>query len=102
MDSGQVTAIALASIISGTIMVGVIAQAWSASRSRHGTGGDGEPLPKRLDRIEERLDRLEQAIDTVAIELERGTEAQRFTAKLLAERLEVLPTARVASRDAAP
>ena len=41
---------------------------------------------------DERFARLEQAVDTMAIEIERMTEAQRFTAKLLSERANaVLP-----------
>ena len=41
---------------------------------------------------DERFARLEQAVDTMAVEIERMTEAQRFTAKLLAERANaVLP-----------
>ena len=41
---------------------------------------------------DERFARLEQAVDTMAIEIERMTEAQRFTAKLLSERVNaVLP-----------
>jgi hypothetical protein len=39
-----------------------------------------------------RLDRIEQAVEGVAIEVERVSEAQRFSARLLSERLpEVLP-----------
>ena len=34
----------------------------------------------------ERLERLEQAVDAIAIEIERMSESQRFTAKLLSER----------------
>lgn len=33
-----------------------------------------------------RLERMEQAIDSIAIEVERISEAQRFTTKLLSER----------------
>jgi hypothetical protein len=33
-----------------------------------------------------RLERMEQAIDSVAIEVERISEGQRFTTKLLSER----------------
>lgn len=33
-----------------------------------------------------RLERMEQAIDSIAVEVERISEAQRFTTKLLAER----------------
>jgi hypothetical protein len=35
---------------------------------------------------DERLERIEQAIDSIALEVERISEAQRFTTKLLAER----------------
>jgi hypothetical protein len=34
----------------------------------------------------DRLQRLEEAVDTIAVEIERMSEAQRFTAKLLLER----------------
>jgi hypothetical protein len=36
--------------------------------------------------IEARLERIEQAVDTIALELERVGEGQRFVTKLLAER----------------
>jgi hypothetical protein len=35
---------------------------------------------------EQRLERMERAIDSIAIEVERISEAQRFTTKLLADR----------------
>jgi hypothetical protein len=91
MESGQITSIILASLICGTITIGVLAQAWAARRSS--TPAKGGSVANRLDSLEDRLYRLEQAIDTVAVELERGTEAQRYTAKLLAERLDALPAA---------
>jgi len=49
--------------------------------------------PRPLTPIDDdRFARLEQAVDTMAIEIERMTEAQRFTAKLLSERANaVLP-----------
>jgi hypothetical protein len=52
-------------------------------------------IAKRLDRPspprvttdgEARLARIEQAVDAIAIEVERISEAQRFTTKLLSER----------------
>lgn len=91
MEISHITAIILTSIICGTIAIGAIAQA-IAGRVR----GGGGSMPKRLDAIEELVYRLEQAIDTVAVEVERGTEAQRFTAKLLAERRDAAPTATAA------
>lgn len=36
-----------------------------------------------------RLDRLQQSVDAIAVEVERISEGQRFTAKLLAERAAV-------------
>ena len=43
-------------------------------------------LTRQLTEISERLSRLEPAIDSMAVEVERISEAQRFTAKILAER----------------
>ena len=50
-----------------------------------------QPLPpvevtRRLDDILERLARLENGVDSTAVEVERISEAQRFTARVLAER----------------
>ena len=46
--------------------------------------------------VDERLYRIEQAVDAMAVEIERMAESQRFTARLLSERLpttEALPGA---------
>jgi hypothetical protein len=40
----------------------------------------------RRGETEARLERIEQAVDTIAIEMERIGEGQRFVTKLLAER----------------
>jgi hypothetical protein len=37
--------------------------------------------------LDQRLERIEQAVDAIAIEMERVSEGQRFTTKLLAERV---------------
>jgi hypothetical protein len=43
--------------------------------------------PREIGRVDDaRFERLEQAVDSIAIEIERMSEAQRFTAKLLSER----------------
>ena len=59
--------------------------AWYTVRKIRGTpiaSRDSEP------RIEDsRFARLEDAVDSIAIEVERIAEAQRFTAKLMSERL---------------
>ena len=41
-------------------------------------------ISNRLD-IEQRFDQLQQAVDAIAVEVERIAEAQRFSAKLLAD-----------------
>lgn len=44
-------------------------------------------IPTAAPRLEnDRLQRIEESIDTMALEIERMSEAQRFTAKLLLER----------------
>jgi hypothetical protein len=43
--------------------------------------------PERVPaEVSDRLQRMEQAIDSIAIEVERISEGQRFTTKLLADR----------------
>ncbi len=42
--------------------------------------------PKLPDELMERMARIEQIVETTAVEVERVSEAQRFTAKVLAER----------------
>lgn len=46
-----------------------------------------------LQQVEERLERMEQAIDAMAVEMERVSEGQRFTTRLLSEKAEARPTA---------
>jgi hypothetical protein len=43
-------------------------------------------LQRMFADISDRLSRLDGAIETIAVEVERVSEAQRFTAKVLAER----------------
>ena len=43
------------------------------------------PEPGRID--DSRFTRLEEAVDSIAVEVERIAEAQRFSAKLMSERL---------------
>jgi hypothetical protein len=53
-------------------------------------------LPGASPEVIQRLERMEQAIDSIAVEVERISEGQRFTTKLLseqpgAEKLRALP-----------
>jgi hypothetical protein len=57
-----------------------IARAY-AKRMEH--GGDAARMPPD---VTARLERMEQAIDSIAVEVERISEGQRFTTKLLSER----------------
>lgn len=47
------------------------------------------PATRVDDQVNERLERIEQIVEATAIEVERIAEANRFTAKLLAERIGV-------------
>jgi hypothetical protein len=80
---------ALALVALGVPLIGVLARRFE----RVGAS------PKSLSGIEDRLARIEVAVDAIAVEVERISEGQRFTAKLLAGRAEGAPgkstTARV-------
>lgn len=75
----EVAALGFASIICGTIIIAMGIRAWSV---RGRVKGAAE-LPKQLD---QRLERIEQAVDAIAIEVERISEGQRFTTRLLSDR----------------
>ena len=42
--------------------------------------------PHQMDLVLSRLQRIEEAVDSIAIEVERVSEGQRFTTKVLAEK----------------
>ena len=64
------------------IAIGVpIARAWARQLDRKPLGSGVTP------EVAARLERMEQAIDSIAIEVERISEGQRFTTKLLSERV---------------
>ena len=75
-------------IFSGLVAIVTVIQVGKvlSRRSESRSVGSGD-----LAEIRQRLETMERAIDTIAIEVERGTEAQRFTVKLLAERPGKLP-----------
>lgn len=63
------------------IVIGLpIARAYARRIERRDTA------PKIPNDVTARLERMEQAIDSIAIEVERISEGQRFTTKLLSER----------------
>lgn len=82
MNEEQIFAIVMAAIITSGVTLSMIAHAWVESRKHR---GKAQTSP-RLDAIEARLSRMEDMIESVALEMERVAEGQRFTAKLLADR----------------
>ncbi len=73
--------VAMAAVVLGILSTMVVkVSTIFASRNRRAAD------PAQLQRLEERLGRIEQAIDAMSIEVERISEGQRFTTKLLAER----------------
>jgi hypothetical protein len=48
--------------------------------------------------VAERLGRMEQAIDSIAVEVERVSEAQRFVTKILADRKSAQPAGALPER----
>ena len=80
----------MATMLSLVGIVGAIANAWIKTREARASGGSS----RELREIAERLSRLEQGMDAVALEVERISEGQRFTSRLLAERGEAERIAR--------
>jgi hypothetical protein len=80
MDSYEMI-VALSGQICGTVAVLTLAALWFRRRK-------GVPeLPRDvMQRIDLRLTEMQQSLDAVALEVERISEGQRFTTKLLAER----------------
>lgn len=76
--------IAVTSMIAGTVMLATLVGAFVYLRVRR-SRGQGLDM-SAIARIEDRLARIEQGMDAVAVEVERISEAQRFTTRLLSER----------------
>jgi hypothetical protein len=80
------TMVALAAILSGTFLI--VTLITSIARVASSRRRDTAALPDAsTSRIEERLSRIEQAVDAIAVEVERVSEGQRFTTKLLSDRV---------------
>lgn len=71
------TAISMVFIVSGAAVL----YNWIDKRAKRISSGD----PAAQARIEERLNQLTTAVDAIAVEVERISEGQRFTTKLLAD-----------------
>jgi hypothetical protein len=89
MDDAAKVVIALGFF--GTVMVTIRAiagAALAAVKEKGRLAGDSVPQV-----TEARLARIEQAVDAIALEIERISEGQRFTTKLLSESKQLQPKA---------
>ena len=78
--------LALFGVVSITVLT--IARTLWSSVSGNAKRANGLPSPLADDR----LARLEHAVDAIALEVERISEGQRFTTKLLSEQARPAPT----------
>ena len=76
---GPVVLVPIALFISLAFVLTPLAQALGKRIEARGV------VPKIPADVQERLERMEQAIDSIAIEVERISEGQRFTTRLLSE-----------------
>ena len=71
----------------GTIFVGttviILAKAWAKRIEKK------PDTPAISPEVSARLERIERAVDSIALEVERITEGQRFVTKVLADRGEI-------------
>ena len=72
-------AFAFASLAVGASIVVPLARAWAKRLEKR---ADGQIPPE----VTSRLERMEQAIDSIAVEVERISEGQRYTTKLLSDK----------------
>ena len=81
--------IALIGVLSG---VGILAGAFAGAYFFGKTRGQRETLSSAKDpELQERMARVERIVEATAIEIERISEGQRFTTRLLSERKAVEP-----------
>jgi len=80
LGSGQVTGLSIVFtvVVLGPLAIGAARMMWKRSNKPH-------PPPAIFTETAQRLERLEQSVDTIAVEIERITEGQRFVTKLLSE-----------------
>lgn len=79
LGSGQVTAVSIVFTVAvlGPLAVGAARMMWKRSNR--------PALPPVFNDMAQRLERLEGSVDTIAIEIERVSEGQRFVTRLLSE-----------------
>ena len=80
MNSDQVFVVSMTFLICTSAVVLFVALAAIRRRKSPPVTPSADPA------LTDRLERMERAIDTIAVEIERVSEAQRFVTKVLAER----------------
>ena len=73
------------------ITVIVVAIGWPIARALARAMDRKALAPATPPEVLERLERMEQSIDAIAVEVERISEGQRFTTKLLSDRADAEP-----------
>ena len=74
-------------IVAGTtIILSTMGMIYSLIRRRIDRGGPTSSDFRELRELSQRLERIEQGVDAVAVEVERISEAQRYTTRLLGDR----------------
>jgi hypothetical protein len=76
----------IVSVVFGTLLIVLfpLVRAWSKRIEHRGPAPAAVPPD-----VTERLERIERAVESVAIEVERISEGQRFVTKVLADRGEI-------------
>ena len=80
MEPRYIFIIAITAISCATAIVITLINTWGRSRARKAA------LVPDESRFENQLQALQQSVDSIALEVERISEGQRFTTKLLSDR----------------
>ncbi|HXL86217.1 MAG TPA: hypothetical protein VN927_03365 [Gemmatimonadaceae bacterium] len=88
MEDPAKVIVAVTALASVAYSVSAIARATVAHKREEVRQADAAPAL-----TEARLARIEQAVDAIALEVERISEGQRFTTKLLSDHGQMLPNA---------
>jgi hypothetical protein len=82
---GEIVPIVIFTMVPLTMIFYPLARAL-ARRIERGAERAGDSAGQLPETVAARLERMEQAIDSIAVEVERISEGQRFTTRLLTER----------------
>jgi hypothetical protein len=80
VESRHIAIIVVIALSCGTAILTMLINTWGRVRAPK-----PGPAPD-LSRVENQIQSLQQSIDSIALEVERISEGQRFTTKLLSER----------------